>query len=121
MQFIVRDNNEIWYKSTLAHALDRRKVALGEPKRDDLPTVINPLQLLQGLVSRHLIPIRIPDTDSPLMRCLPLLQHLVPAGKRLLVVRDLTPVTTDVVLQPQEECVFTAVWNAEDTYTGANA
>lgn len=100
MNFIVKDNDEIWRKSTLAHMLDLRKVSYGEPNKGNLPETINPLELLLIAMSNHLTTIKIRQASirQDFTHCLPFIQKMISPGKSIIIVKELEPVS-DIILR----------------------
>lgn len=119
--FRIRDDQSIWNKSTLAHFLDNRPISFGEPSQDDLPETVVPLELLRGLTGQHLSIVRIKDSaeTQDLFAFLPLLKHLVPAGKQLIVFRELEPSEDRTELSFFETDYIAEVLDAEDRLSGA--
>lgn len=100
MNFIVKDNDEIWRKSTLAHMLDQRKVSYGEPSDRNLPETVNPLKLLLIAMSNHLTTIKIRQASirQDFTHCLPFIQKMISPGKSIIIIKELEPVS-DIMLR----------------------
>lgn len=88
--FIIRDDVP-YYKSTLAHLLDKRHVSLEEPSASNLPSEVNPLELVLSLLGAHVTVVRVKDecTRGDLMGCLGKLKPFLRTGDTLKVVRCL--------------------------------
>lgn len=88
--FIIRDDVP-YYKSTLAHLLDTRRISLEEPSASNLPSEVNPLELVMSLLGAHVTVVRVKDecTRGDLMSCLGKLKSFMRTGEALKVVRCL--------------------------------
>lgn len=95
MDFIIKNNDEIWRKSTLAHMLDKRKISFGEPADYNLPETVNPLKLLLIAMSNHLTTIKIRQASirQDFTHCLPYLKKMISPGKSIIIIKELEPVS----------------------------
>ena len=107
--FIIKDNNEIWRKSTLAQMLDKRKISIGEPSDTDLPATVNPLKSLLIAMSNHLrvIKIRQSSIRNDLTYCLPRINDMISPGTSIIIMKELEPLSDVFLKSDMSETIST--------------
>ena len=107
--FIIKDNNEIWRKSTLAQMLDKRKISIGEPTEANLPRTVNPLKSLLIAMSNHLrvIKIRQSSIRNDYTHCLPRIKDMLSPGTSIIIVKELEPLSDIFLKSDMTETIST--------------
>jgi hypothetical protein len=101
-------------RATLAHLLDRRTEPIGEPQKDNLPQVINPLKFLVENVLRnnaYIVRVKVSSAGSGGvgLHNVKLLRQVVPPHTAMLLLVDLTAKEDSVTVDNLEEQVTTFV------------
>ncbi|MDO4568788.1 MAG: hypothetical protein Q4D38_00210 [Planctomycetia bacterium] len=117
--YVIYHDGKIYRKSTLAHWLDTRTISYGEPTPAHLPEKLNVFQfLVDKLLRSHIVSVRIKENciQKDLTQAIPRLKDCIPAGDKILVTLETTPLENAITLDKiQEEVTMCAAYSFEDT------
>ena len=117
----------VYRRATLAHRLDTREIAIGEPTSGYLPTTVNPLQLLLSLCGRSstaVVRIKVAGLrDASRLHYLRELRRTLPSHVFFVVVLELTTAPDAVTLSQAADYLQAGVATEPltDTVNGVDA
>ena len=95
LPYQIKTDGNVYSRGTLAQLLDSRNIVIGEPKKEDLPKSINPLQFLcNNLIVNNGFIVKIKQdaiqVDNNYVKLLSDLQYVVPPEKAVLLCVELS-------------------------------
>lgn len=91
--FIIQPDGTYWRKSTLAQRLDTRKLSLGDPSPNDVPSTINPMEFLLKQLMPNLVVVRIKQNcmQNPLLSASRFIKDAIPPEQAVLLYTEVNP------------------------------